>query len=228
MPAAAGWRALFVGSHTEGVHMSPSGLTEFGMTLAWEGFDVDMVPYGKAVTAADLDDTNLVVALPVHDYPTPEVDTSLYDESWTEDEIDALEDWVQAGGVLVLTNSAHRLKYINLAYDENEDWPDVNELADRFGIEYVDQVFTSDRVIADGDHPLVDGVVLVYFIAGNAMAFDAGSAEVLASVGGSPALAVVEHGAGTVVILSDLGMLGANSDPPRNLRFWQNLARLAR
>jgi len=221
-------RALFVGSHTEGVHMSPSGLTEFGMTLAWEGFDVDMVPYGTTVTAADLDDTDLVVALPVHDYPTPEVDTSLYDESWTEDEIDALEDWVQAGGVLVLTNSAHRLKYINLAYDENEDWPDVNELADRFGIEYLDQVFTSDRVIADGDHPLVDGVVLVYFISGNALAFDAGSAQVLAAVGGSPALAVLEHGAGSVVVLSDLGMLGTNSDPPRNLRFWQNLARFAR
>ncbi len=221
-------RALFVGSHTEGVHMSPAGLTQFGMTLAWEGFDVDMVPYGQAVTSTALENTDLVVALPVHDYPTPEIDTTLYDEEWTGEEIDALEDFVTAGGVLVLTNSAHRLKYANLAYDENEDWSDANALADRFGIEYGDHIITSDRVITSGDHPLVDDVTLLYFISGNAMAFDAGSAEVLASVAGLPVLAVVEHGAGTVVVLSDLGMLGARNDPPRNLRFWQNLARLAR
>lgn len=221
-------RALFVGSHTEGIHMSPAGLTQFGMTLAWEGFDVDMVPYGRAVTSADLGNTDLVVALPVHDYPTPEIDTTLYDEEWTEEEIDALEDFVLAGGVLVLTNSVHRLKYANLAYDENEDWPDANALADRFGIEYVDHIFTSDRVITNGDHPLIDDVTLLYFISGNAMAFDAGTAEVLASVAGWPAMAVVEHGAGTVVVLSDLGMLGTNRDPPRNLQFWQNLARFAR
>ncbi len=221
-------RALFVGSHTEAIHMSPAGLTDFGMSLAWEGFDVDMVPYGRAVTPDDLVDTDLVIALPVHDYPTPEVDTGLYDEAWTEDEIDALEDFVESGGVLVVTNSVHRLKYYNLAFDDNEDWPDVNALAGRFGIEYSDEVFTSDRVLVNGDHPLVDDVQLVYFISGNARAFDAGSAEVLGSVGGRPAVAVLQRGAGAVVVLADLGTLGATHDPPRNLQFWRNLAQFAR
>ena len=41
------------------------------MALAWAGFDVDMVPYGAAVTSADLHDADLVIVLPVHDYPSP-------------------------------------------------------------------------------------------------------------------------------------------------------------
>ncbi len=97
-------RALFVGSHTEGIHMSPAGLTEFGMTLAWEGFDVDMIPYGEPVTAEALGDADLVVLLPVHDYPTAGGDLSLYDESWQPSEVDVIEQYVADGGVLVLTD----------------------------------------------------------------------------------------------------------------------------
>jgi hypothetical protein len=63
---------VWFGSHTEGVHMSPSGLLGLGMALAWEGFDVDMIPYGQALTPDDLVDADLVVALPVHDYPSPD------------------------------------------------------------------------------------------------------------------------------------------------------------
>ena len=152
-------RALYVGSHTESAHMSASSFTEFGMALAWEGIDVDTVPYGRELTAADLEDTDLVIALPVHDYPSAEGDLSLYDESWTPNEIDLLEDWVRAGGLLVLTNSAHRLKYVNYVYEENEDWNDANALAERFGVQY----FSGwprrfNRKTVNPAHPLVAGV----------------------------------------------------------------------
>lgn len=43
-------RAVIVASHTEEAAMSPFDMTEFGMTLAWNGFDVDVVPYGQRLT----------------------------------------------------------------------------------------------------------------------------------------------------------------------------------
>ncbi len=47
-------RALFVSSHTEATNVPTSMLRELGMALAWEGFDVDMIPYAQAITPADL------------------------------------------------------------------------------------------------------------------------------------------------------------------------------
>ena len=68
--------------------MSASSFTEFGMALAGEGIDVDTLPYGHTVTASDLENTDLVIALPVHDYPSADGDLTLYDEAWTQAEID--------------------------------------------------------------------------------------------------------------------------------------------
>jgi hypothetical protein len=221
-------RAVFVGSHTEGVHMSPAALVDFGMSLAWHGFDVDMVPYGTPVSADELADADLVIALPVHDYPTPEVDDSVYDEAWTDDELDVLEDYVADGGILVLTNTAHRMKYVNYAYDVNEDWEDVNALAERFGVRYTETMLPGGLVVADSDHPLMDGVVLVRFIEGNARGFTIDSGEILAGSDAAGALAVVPHGSGEVIVLADLGTLGSSQDPPRNQRLFENIAEYAR
>jgi hypothetical protein len=160
-------RALFVGSHTEGIHMSPAGLVGLGMALVWEGLDVDMVPYGQAVTPDDLAGTDLVVALPVHDYPSPDYEPTPYDEAWTPAELDALESYVAAGGLLVLTNSDRRLKYLNLAYDGNEDWPDVNARAERFGVPYLAGLFATTTATVTGSHPLVEDLSSLWMIDGN-------------------------------------------------------------
>jgi hypothetical protein len=221
-------RALFVGSHTEGVHMSPAGMSSFGMTLTWEGFDVDMVPYGRAVTADDLADADLVVVLPVHDYPSPDWDTSVYDEEWTTAELDVLEDYVSDGGLLVLTNTAHRLKYYNIPLDRNEDWSDVNPLADRFGVSFRVGTIRGDTLDPVGNHPLVTGLGAIRVIEGNGHGFRADTGEVLATAVGEPAVVIVPHGAGEVLVLADLGMLGAAEEPAFNLLFWENLARYAR
>jgi len=221
-------RALFVGSHTEAIHMSPAGFVGLGMALAWEGFDVDMVPYGQAVTADELADADLVVALPVHDYPSPDGDTTTYDEAWTTAELDALAAWVADGGLLVLTNSDRRLKYLNAAYDGNEDWPDVNALAERFGVRYLGGLLAGTTAAATGNHPLVHGVTSLRMIDGNGHRFSTQGGETLAAVGSSPAAAILAHGAGEVLVLADLGMLGASEDPPVNRQFWTNLARYAR
>jgi hypothetical protein len=224
-------RALFVASHTEPVHMAPTTFIDLGMTLAWEGFDVDQVPYGQPVTAADLEDAALVVALPVADYPGPEGDAGLYDEAWLQAEIDALEAYVEGGGLLVLANSAHRLKHGNDVRDPNEDWEDVNALAERFGITYLSGTLAAEEAWTEGRSPLVDGVVYLDLAAGNGVPFridETADAQVLALAGGEPVMALVNHGLGEVLVLADLGILGADWGGPDNLPFWQNLARYAR
>ena len=223
-------RALFVASHTEPVHMSPTTFTDLGMALAWEGFDVDLIPYGQAVTGADLADADLVVALPVVDYPSPEGDTSLYDEAWSEAEIAALEAYVAGGGLLVLANSGHRLKYNNRVEDPNEDWRDANSLAARFGVTYQEGVLDGTEAGTKGRSPLVKGVEALELAAANGVPFTVTGGQVLAQMDGKPVAALVDHGSsgGQVLVLADVGMLGNGGDEPTNLPFWLNLARYAR
>lgn len=225
-------RALFVASHTEPAHMTPAGFTELGMALAMEGYDVDLIPYGQAVTPADLDDTDLVVVLPVLDYPTAGGDLDLYDESWTRPGIDALQAYVEEGGLLVLTNSRHRLKYGTGGMDPNEDWADANALASGFGIIYQDGVIQADQARTEGDHPLVGGLKMLELGPDNGTPYTLSSglaAEVLAWVRSDPVVTLLDHGlqGGQVLVLADVGILTSGWSEPHNLRFWQNLARFA-
>ena len=233
-------RVLLVASHTEPVHMTPAGLVDLGMTLAMEGFDVDLVPYGQPVTAADLEATELVIVLPVVDYPSPANDPSLsgatggaYDEAWSEQEIAALEAYVAGGGLLVLTNSAHRLKYGNLTLDPNEDWSDANALAQRFGVTYRAGTLPSTQAFTTGENPLVEGIRVLEMPPGNGLPFtlDANvENQVLALAGDERAAVLLDHGpnGGQVLVLADVGILGSSWGPPANLIFWRNLAGYAR
>jgi hypothetical protein len=220
-------RAVFVASHTESVHMAPTHLTELGMALAWEGLDVDVVPYGSEVTGADLDSAAVVVVLPVHDYPSPDGDVTVYDEAWSEPELDVLQTYVEEGGFLVVTNSKHRLKYMNYAYEENEDWPDVNALSSRFGVEYVAGDLPGTVVFAQGSGPLLEDVFLLQMVGGNGVPFTMTTGEVLAHISGDPTVALIGQGAGEVLVLADLGILGNDGGDPTNLPFWRNLATYA-
>jgi hypothetical protein len=226
-------RALFVASHTEPVHMTPAGMNQVGMTLAMEGMDVDLIAYGQAVTANDLQDADLVVALPVVDYPSPEADSSLYDEAWLPQEVDALQSYVAGGGLLVLTNSAHRLKYGNQVLDANEDWSDMNALAERFGVTYRDGSVAGAQASTEGQSPLVANLTTLELASGNGVPFDlpgSGSSQILAQAGGQAVAALLTNGTsnGQVLILADVGMLGSGWGMPHNLAFWQNLAQYAR
>ncbi len=206
--------------------MSAASFTEFGMAMAWEGIDVDTVPYGSALTAADLEDTDMVIALPVHDYPSSEGDLSLYDEAWTTYEVDLLENWVRDGGLLIITNSARRLKYVNYAYEDNEDWEDANLLAERFGVSFTFGHLGLLDSTADvvSNHELVAGIGDLQLGDDNAVRFSAADFEVLARVGVYPVVALANAGDGEVLVLADLGILGAPGGQAPNLDFWRNLA----
>jgi pimeloyl-ACP methyl ester carboxylesterase len=226
-------RAVIVASHTEAVHMTPATLVDMDRALAWEGFDVDVIPYGRAVTADELADAELVVVLPVIDYPGPGGDMTPYDEAWSDEEIEALVTYVEQGGLLVLTNSAHRLHLFGLAFDENEDWQDVNALSEVFGVVFEKGTLSSSSAQTQGQHPLTENQVSLTLIQDNGVPFTIQTGETLAQVNSEPAVGLVEHGeaGGQVLVLADVGLLGfAGPEPPEkdNLVFLRNLARYAR
>jgi pimeloyl-ACP methyl ester carboxylesterase len=226
-------RAVVVASHTEVVHMTPTTLVDLDRALAWEGFDVDVIPYRQAVTTADLDSARLVVVLPVIDYPSPDGDLTPYDEAWRDQEIESLRTYVEQGGLLVLTNSAHRLHLFGLALDENEDWQDANALGEMFGVVFENGTLSSSRARTQGQHALTEDQASLALIQDNGVPFTMQAGEILAQVDGRPAAGLVEHGeaGGQVLILADVGLLGfAGFGPPEgdNLTFLRNLARYAR
>lgn len=225
---APGHRAVLVASHTEAPHMAGPSFIDFGTAMAWEGFDVDVIPYGTPVTAADLAGAELVVALPVHDYPSPLGDPDLYDEAWSAAEIDVLTDYAASGGLLLLANSRYRMKYLNYLYEENEDWADAGALSGRFGVTWTGVALAGDRAGRAASHPLMQGVANLALAPGNGLVCSASSGLVLARAGGQPALALLSHGDGEVLAVADLGILGSPPGSAPNLAFFRNLARYAR
>jgi hypothetical protein len=225
-------RALILATHTEVLHMTPTMLVDFDRALAWEGFDVDVIPYGQSPTSEDLIDAGLILALPVIDYPTADSDLTLYDEAWSADEIDLLVDYVEKGGLLVLTNSANLL-FFGRVFDLNEDWEKVNPLATPFGATYMGIPLSSTRARVTLDLPLTENLTSLIMLAENGLPISLQAGETLAEVKGQAALGLVDYGGagGQVLILSDLGLLDLiTMMPPErdNLTFLRNLARYAR
>jgi hypothetical protein len=196
------------------------------------GYDVDLVPYGQPVTPADLEDADLVVALPVLDYPTAFSGLDQYDEAWSQEEVDTLEAYVAGGGMLVLTNSHNRLKYGTVGLDANEDWQDANALASKFDIVYEEGNISGVQAPIQSEHPLLAGVRYLELGDGNGVPFSVPNEgwQVLASVGGSPAAALGDYGSagGQVLVLADVAMLSAGWSDIPNMPFWRNLADYAR
>ena len=223
-------RALFVASHTQVAHMSPTTLTDLGMALAMEGFDVDLVPYGRAVTAADLEGADLVVALPPIDY-APDGPGAGLAEDWSAAEVEALAAHVAGGGLLVVTNSAGRLKYGNQALDPNEDWAGANPLAERLGLAFEEGAVTAAEARPVGDHPLLAGIRRLELGSGTAVPLrllEGSRGQVLAEAQDVPAAILADHGQGRVLALGDLALFVVARQESQNMRFWRNLAAYAR
>lgn len=222
-------RVVFVASHTEQPHMTPTSLTVLGMALAWEQLDVDVVPYGQPVTPADLQGAAMVVVLPVLDYPAGS-GVHAYDEAWSADEVAALDGYASGGGLLVLTTSAYRLKQPNTLLDPNEDWADANAVGSPLGVTYLDRALPGSSALVTSSHELVRGLGSLALAQGNGKALSASRGRVLAMAGSEVAASLVTVGSagGEVLALGDLGMLGAQGYTVPNVNFWHNLARYAR
>jgi hypothetical protein len=224
-------RAVIVATHTEALHMSPTLLINFVRALAWEGFDVDVIPYDQALISEDLTGADLVMVLPVIDYPAADDDSALYDEAWSAAEIDLLVAYVEQGGLLVLTNSANRL-FFGEVFDANEDWEKMNVLAAPFGISYGGAPINMPSVRVEIVHPLTEGLSRFRLLPNNGLPISLQAGEVLVEMGEEVALALVDHGGagGQVLVLSDLGSLDLydfRQHQTDNFAFFRNLARYA-
>lgn len=224
-------RAVFVGTQTEPIYMTPAGLTDFAMALEFSGLDVDLIPYGRRLSAQDVEGASIVFALPTIDYPCAEAGSdALYDVGWTEEEIGTLRNYVEDGGLLVIVNSRYRLKYGYAPLDENEDWSDMNALADVFGVTFHDAA-SWGQLASPGDHALVQGVEIIALAESNGVPFTYRMGETLAQAHGDALMALVPCGdqGGEVLVIGDLGMLRPEwgEGVPRNLQLWLNSAEYA-
>lgn len=226
-PAKTG-RAVYVASHTEAVHMSPAQMGALGMALAWEGWSLDVVPYGTPVTAAALAGAGLVVVPPVHDYPTPLSGGGPYDESFTTEEAAALAAYARDGGFLVLANGVARLRYGTTPADENEDWSDLNAVGSGLGITFEGRLLGGTQAAVVASHPVVAGLGSIALTQGSGLAVRPGTGRVLARAGSDAAVVLFAAGTrGEVLAIGDLGILGGRGAAP-NLAFLRNLSTYAR
>jgi hypothetical protein len=221
-------RAVFVASHTEAVHMTPAQMGALGMALAWEGWALDVVPYGTPVTTAALAGAGIVVVPPVHDYPTPLSGGGAYDEAFTAEEVAALEAYARGGGFLVLANGVARLRYGTTPADENEDWVDLNAVGAGLGVTFEGRVLGGTLATVAASHPLVAELGTIALTQGNGLAVRPGSGRVLARVGTDAAVVLFPAGdRGEVLAIGDLGILGGRGAVP-NLGLLRNLATYAK
>lgn len=219
VPPAPQNRALVVASHTETPDIAPTALLELGMALAWEGFDVDLIPYGQTLSAADLEGVSLVLLLPTLDYPGNN------SKAWSDEEVALLEQYVNQGGFLILTNSAANLAMNRMLSDLNEDSLAINVLAGRMGIHFKMGVLTAPLVKSNSTHALMNEAQYLKMFANNGVPFEITSGEVLATVNLHPIIALVDFGQGQVLVIGDIGLLVDFGGDAKNLNFVRNIAR---
>jgi hypothetical protein len=217
-------QVVMIGTHTEAVHLSPTAWIDFGMELSQHGYDLDLIPYGQSFQLDDLDNADLVIALPVIDYETGQVISAGSSESWTAEEIQSLQSYVNNGGILMLLNSFHRLKFGNQALDENEDRLAVNQLAGSFGITFRDGIIPGGSLRIERGHELVQGVTQLVMAENNGVPFTISTGQVLVWAGGEPVIAVTQAGSGEVIVMADVGLLSTGWGGPINQPLWQALA----
>jgi len=212
-------RALIVASHTEAFGLTM--LRELGMELSWEGFDVDLVPYGQSVTPHDLENVDVVILPPGLN------STGRPIETWGDSEIAVLTNYVAAGGLLVVVNSANTYATTILMDNPNRNARSVNALLAPMGIRFkYGQIGGESIALEVSDHPLtVDAAYLSYFEY-NGVPFDMDAGQQLLSSAGKSVVGLVDYGeqGGQVLVIADIGILQCSVAVGKNLQFLQNLA----
>lgn len=216
-------RALFIASHTAPPSMVTS-LRELGMALSTAGFDVDALPYGTPVTTEALANTAIMVLLPTYDYP------SAADESWSAAELAALTQYVNDGGLLVVTNSEIAHIMTVPAHDFNEDILDINQLLIPMGITFNESGENPERAKLAISNALTKDAVTLLTYGDAGVTFSLEDGEVLYTSNSQPMVALVDIGdkGGQVLVIGDLAILIDNGRGDGNLQFLKNIAEFAR
>jgi hypothetical protein len=223
VPPAPQQRALFVASHTASVSIVPTMLRELGMALAWESFDVDLIPYDQALILEDMENVGLIVLPPTLDYPG----TGTH---WTESEFTLLMDYVTDGGFLVVVNSAYNYAIKRRMNDYNDDARALNALLAPMGLSFKYGGSPNDAIaLSVAEHPLTANASYLAFYADNGVPLRMQTGLELIRAAGYPLVVLVEYGenGGQVLVIADLGILQIDSVGAKNIEFLKNIARYA-
>ncbi|MBA4384691.1 MAG: hypothetical protein C0410_08140 [Anaerolinea sp.] len=213
-------RAVVIASHTENPSLGPALMQDLGMALAWNGFDIDLIPYGQSVTEEDLKETELVVLLPTLDYPGSNV------ESWTADETSLLTKYVDEGGLLLVTNSAYSLASGRRVEEVNEDATAINNLLKPMGIEFRSGNLGGESYRISNEHALTINIKHIASMFENnrvPLKLTTGVELVKGVIG------LVDYGqqGGQAIIISDIGFLKNISINVQNMELVKNIASYA-
>ncbi len=131
----------------------------------------------------------------------------------------ALEQWVKEGGRLVL-----------LANDKgNAEFPHLNQLAGKFGIEFVETTFKNakgeDHVNVTSSSPLLGDRLNAYLVAAAPLKLTNPEAKTLISDNGSAIAALVPHGKGSVFAIGDPWIYNEYINRAGNREMAENLFR---
>jgi hypothetical protein len=182
-----------VGTQTEPPDIGPSGLTDFAMAFEHAGLDVDLIPYGSTPSTEDSREARVVLALLAMHYPCYEAGkVAVYGVAWTDQQIELLRECVEDGGLLVLVNSGHSLKYGYPPLEQNQDWSEMNALGDVFGIRS-HEGSTWGELASLGTHALVWDREVIRLADSNRVPFAYDSGETLAQAHGDAVMGVVRH-----------------------------------
>jgi unsaturated rhamnogalacturonyl hydrolase len=133
-------------------------------------------------------------------------------------EITAIEDWVRAGGRLVL-----------LGNDKgNAEFAHFNQLAKRFGIEFLEETYPKVKgkgiLIAKGETSIFEGAPEVYLVEVAPLKVEA-SVKILLAEHGTPIMALAHVGRGEVFALGDPWIYNEYIDHKNNRAVATNLFR---
>jgi hypothetical protein len=221
VPSPPQHRALFVANHTASVSVVPTMLRELGMALAWEGFDVDLIPYGQALTLADLENVDLIVLPPTLDYPGKDA------TQWTEPEFALLTDYVADGGFLIVVNSAYNYAMKRRLNEYNDDVRALNALLAPMGLTFIYGGSPNDAIAhAVTEHPLTANASYLAFYADNGVPMRLQTGLELIQAAGRPLVVLLEYGEnnGQVLVIADLGIVQNDSRNAKNMEFLKNIA----
>jgi len=216
-------KVVFLANHTEAPQMTPAGFVAFSQALEVAGYEISVIPYGAALSSDSIASAELVVALPVYDFPIMDDQTSGYDTGWTREEAAIIDAYVRNGGKLLVVNCGARLKLVNRVMDLNEDWSDLNLLTEQWGVHFT-RIGARAQTINAEDRGIMSGVSAMIVTPETAVEFETANGKVLAGMDGADYMALLEVGKGQVLILSDMTVLGDTEEGPLHEQLLINLA----
>src|SRR5579872_1515579 len=167
----------------------PGGFSELGKLL--EGLGAELRTVRERVTPGVLAGVKVFIIVDP-DTPAETIDPQYI----MPPEIAAIEDWVRAGGRLVL-----------LGNDKgNAEFAHFNQLAKRFGIEFLEETYPKVKgkgiLIAKGETSIFEGAPEVYLVEVAPLKVEA-NVKILLADHGTPIMALAHVGRGEVFALGD-------------------------